>query len=334
MAGGFKLSKFYFDEDDNEKDFIIDDIEEKKIKKEENIKDLSGNSFKNFLESKKLKPKELEEKVKKYAEENDERAFEEVLSHMHGYLTYLMNSDLYIQGSDSEDIYQEGAIKLMNVIKKYDPQKGSFTSFAQSSIRKHIITAINKEQAKKRSILNNSHSLHAEITNKNGNTAIFIDELKDDKNDGEYFFNALIERDYEEYLVNEISQVLSHMESQVFYKRFIDRMSYKEIAVDLNMTRLDERTGKTVPDQKSVDNAIWRSRPKIRKVLEKLGIGPKYLDEKFRIFSDGFEFDDEFDDFEKIFINDIIFCISDHDRIVCYNGNIIFENGEVLTWQL
>jgi len=230
------------------------------------------------VESKKLSKEILDESVK-LAKDGDEDAYRMILGHLHNYICYL-TKEFFIQGAEPKDIYQEGAIKLLNVIQKYDSEKGSFTFFAQSSIRKHIITSINKEQAKKRSILNTSYSLDDETKNQDGETISFMDKVSDLDNtqssENSYYGYDIIQKDYEEFLVEEISKVLSSMEKKVFVLRFMEGYTYREIAEKLNLTKR-EKNGDIEYDQKSVDNAIWRSRPKIKKVLEKLNIRQCFL---------------------------------------------------------
>jgi hypothetical protein len=87
----------------------------------------------------------------------------------------------------------------------------------------------------------------------------------------------LVQRDYEEYIIEKISEVLSDLETKVFILRFIKDLSYKEIAAELGLYKQTKK--KRILDQKSVDNAIWRSRPKIKKVLEKLNIRSHKIDQ-------------------------------------------------------
>lgn len=231
----------------------------------------------NFIKYKKLKPEELQENII-LAREGDDFAFSKVLSHMKRYLEKL-EDEFFIQGGDKDDVFQEGAVKLLNVIQKYDPEKGSFNSFAQSSIRKHIITSINREQAQKRLVLNRSHSLNVTMSSSDPDCATtFLDNLPDERKNNSNPLD-IVQKDYEDYLISEISKVLSKMETKVFYLRFIERDSYKDIALKLGFVKYNKE-GKELPDQKAVDNAIMRSRPKIKKVLEKLNLAPKdFLDE-------------------------------------------------------
>ena len=236
-----------------------------------------GFNISGFIQYNKLEKEELIEVVKK-AKQGDEIAFNKIVCHMHKFLMHLKDK-FFIQGSDSEDVYQEGLIKLVNVIDKFDSSKGSFTPFAQQAIEKHIITCINREKAQKRYPFNNSYSLDVCIVDSSSSEQThmtFVDNLED-STPGEGFNPVeVVQKDYESFLVKEINKVLSSMEEKVFYLRFIEHLSYKDIAAELELYKEDE-DGTMFPDQKSVDNAIMRSRPKIKKVLEKLGLRPKEL---------------------------------------------------------
>ena len=233
------------------------------------------------IKHKGLSKEELKDAIEK-SKKGDEASFELILSHMYNYLIHL-SRDFFIQGSDNEDIYQEAAIKLINVIDKYEESKGSFMSFAQSSIRKHIITVMNREMAKKRCILNTSYSLDDSTENEDGDRLSYIDTIaSEDAISPQHLGDPLevVRKDYEEYLIDEISKNLSDMEQKVFVLRFIERYTYKEVASLLNLYKIDNE-GMRVVDQKSVDNAIGRSRPKIKKALQKLKISPKEFNKEF-----------------------------------------------------
>jgi len=242
-----------------------------RYQKNENYNRRNFGYFQN-IQSKKLSKEELKEQIK-LAKDDDQDAFQAILSHMHNYLCFL-TKEFFIQGSEPQDVYQEGVIKLLNVISKYDEQKGPFISFAQASIRKHIITSINREQAKKRKVLNISFSLNDETRNPEGESVEYIDTItSSDETCGKVKSPMdLVQQDYEKFIIEKILKVLSPLEQKVFYLRFIQEMSYKEIAKELKLKKRNKKTKKTILDQKSVDNAIWRSRPKIKKVLKSIGI--------------------------------------------------------------
>ena len=229
------------------------------------------------IKYKKLTKEELKESIEK-SKKGDEDAYFKILCHMHQYLCHLTRN-FFILGSDPFDVYQEGAIKLSNVIEKFNLKKGSFVTFAQSSIRKHIITTFNREKAKKRTILNTSYSLDDIITNEEGEFVSFIDTIADESspiNTAMGNPKDIIEKDNERHIIEEVSKSLSEMETEVFKLRFILGYSYKEIAKELKFYK-KSKSNRKVLDQKAVDNAIWRSRPKIKKALEKLQICPKII---------------------------------------------------------
>lgn len=242
---------------------------------------MSENSILPYvgIRPKKIAKDELEEQVI-LAQKGSERAFERILAHKHSYICHIMK-EFFIQGSEPQDVYQECAIKLINIIEKYDSSKGSFDAFANSSIRKHIITSINKEKAKKRKVLNDCYSLNDETKNADGESVIFMETITENLDANSHTnsytkdtFFEIVQKDHEEHLVNNICDVLSEMEARVFVLRYIEHYSYKEIAKELDLYKLDLKLKVKILDQKAVDNAIWRSKPKIKKVLEKMGLNP------------------------------------------------------------
>lgn len=234
----------------------------------------------NFgIKPKKLSKDELEVQIK-LAKKGDERAFEKILSHKHDHICHVMR-EFFIQGSEPQDVYQECAIKLINIIDKYEFEKGGFDSFANSSIRKHVITSINREKAKKRMVLNQSRSLDDETKNADGDSMSLFDTISEKDCENFYapdMFVEMIQNDYENYLVDEICKDLSEMEARVFILRYIDHLSYKQIAKELSLFKPDSKIKVKILDQKAVDNAIWRSKPKIKKTFIRLGLDPgEYL---------------------------------------------------------
>ena len=73
---------------------------------------------------------------------------------------------------------------------------------------------------------------------------------------------------------------MSELESSVFYLRYFEHLSYKEIAKKLKLYKVDTTLNRKILDPKAVDNAIWRSRPKIRKVLQREGLDPNIIERK------------------------------------------------------
>jgi hypothetical protein len=135
--------------------------------------------------------------------------------------------------------------------------------------------------AKKRIILNTSYSLDDSVPNENGESISYMDIVSNEMSLGNSSIGnplQIVTKDYEEFLIDEVSKNLSDMEQKVFVLRFIEGYSYKEVAEKLHFYKM--RKGKRVLDAKSIDNAIVRSRPKIKKALEKLNINPKDFDKE------------------------------------------------------
>jgi len=230
-----------------------------------------------------LQRDELAKQVR-LAKKGDDSAFNKILGHKHSYICYIMK-EFFIQGSESQDVYQECAIKLINIIEKYDKSKGTFDAFANDSIRKHIITEINRQKANKRKVLNNSYSLDDETTNDNGESITFIETITENLESSSHIkdsFVEIVQKDHEEYLVKSITAVLSDMESKIFILRYMEHYSYKEISKELDLYKIDRRLKVKILDQKAVDNAIWRSKPKIKNILEKLGLNPNEFIGRFK----------------------------------------------------
>ena len=147
----------------------------------------------------------------------------------------------FLMGGETEDLIQEGMIGLCQAIDGYKcKEKGgqSFKNFAYLCIWRRIIDAVKVAASKKNAPLNNSVSV----------------------SDAELLFSNL---DPEERVISdddrrELNKMMSKQLSDIEFKVFtmyMDGASVSEIC---------EMTGKS---QKSVDNAVQRSKMKLRKVL-------------------------------------------------------------------
>ena len=72
------------------------------------------------------------------------------------------------------------------------------------------------------------------------------------------------------------------METKVFVLRFIKSYSYKEIAEELKLYKINKRSGRKRLDCKSIDNSVCRSKPKIKKALYRLNITTDLFDEEIK----------------------------------------------------
>jgi RNA polymerase sigma factor (sigma-70 family) len=219
---------------------------------------------------KKLKKEEIIDIVFE-AKKGNELAYNKILCHLYNYICFLI-SKYFVHGSESQDIAQECAVKLLNIIEKYDEEKGTFDAFSKSSMEKHIKTKINEQKTQKRKILNESYSFTNEKKDEEGNDlGNFSENISEDKNVSNdtksvnSFIYEIVQKDYEKYLLECIQRNLSDLEAKVFYLRYFEHLNYKEIAKKLSLYKTDSACNRKILNQKAVDNAIWRSRPKIKK---------------------------------------------------------------------
>ncbi len=137
--------------------------------------------------------------------------------------------------TEVEDAVQEATFALYSAVKNYDGEKSSFFTFANTCIKRSVISQIRRSTSKK----NIPDGLVTSIE----------DVELTDLNSPE---NILIERENYKTLTNNIKLELSSMEYRVL-QLFLAGESYCDIAKMLNIT------------EKSVDNALARIRKKLKK---------------------------------------------------------------------
>ena len=161
---------------------------------------------------------------------------------------------MYLLGADSEDLIQEGMIGLFKAVRDYDAGRdASFYTFAELCVSRQMYTAVQASTRKKHAPLNWYVSLSsAPSEGSEEETGSF--ELPDfrEKNPEE----LLIDRENEELLGKMIEKELSPLENQVL-DLYLTGMGYVQIARVLGR------------DEKSTDNALQRTRGKIRRALER-----------------------------------------------------------------
>lgn len=137
---------------------------------------------------------------------------------------------------DSDDMLQEGMLALLKAAETYDRSKGaSFATYADVCVSNKMRNAAAK------------HIPEA-------------DEISDEEDYGQPNptpEDILIEREKMKEMYDTISSVLSQKEWEIF-RMFLDGCSYSEIASQLKIT------------EKSVDNALMRTRRKLKAALTKL----------------------------------------------------------------
>lgn len=138
--------------------------------------------------------------------------------------------------ADADDLLQDGMLALLKAAETYDKTKGaSFATYAD-------VCVSNK--------MKNTVAKHIPET----------DEICEEDDYGQSDpspEDILIEREKMRELYNTISTVLSQKEWEIF-RMFLDGCSYSEIASELKIT------------EKSVDNALMRTRRKLKAALPKL----------------------------------------------------------------
>ena len=146
----------------------------------------------------------------------------------------------YIPGNDNDDVIQEGLIGLLEAARNYNAQKNvSFNSFASLCISRKIISAIRTATRTKNSFLNSYISLE------------YTDIPESRLNPEEIVIN----NENIDFIKKKIEMSLSKHEKNVL-SCFLKNMSYNEIAKKLGS------------NEKSVDNALSRSRRKLNILLQ------------------------------------------------------------------
>ncbi len=174
------------------------------------------------------------------AQGGDKDAEEELLIR-YRHLVLFFARKFFLIGGETEDLIQEGMIGLYQAVGEYDGGKGkSFRNFARLCIAHKIIDAVKKADSKKNAPLKNYVSIFSE------------EDLSLDAPDPE---EKMIYDDDRRELNKRMSRILTDVEFKVF-TMYMDGASSAEIC---------ETTGKS---PKSIDNAIQRSKQKLRKALK------------------------------------------------------------------
>lgn len=161
---------------------------------------------------------------------------------------------MYILGADSEDLIQEGMIGLFKAVRDYDSGRdASFATFADLCVSRQMYTAVQASRRQKHTPLNTYISLYEESSargEREGAELIQSMVSKADLNPED----LMIDRENVENLSRQIEQELSPFENQVL-DLYLTGMSYTQIARVL---------GK---DDKSTDNALFRIKGKVKRIL-------------------------------------------------------------------
>lgn len=157
---------------------------------------------------------------------------------------------MYLLGADSEDLIQEGMIGLFKAIRDYDcGRDASFYTFADLCISRQMYKAVQAAGRQKHLPLNTYISFKPMGDGEEEEALDYISS-KTELNPEELF----IDKESLEDLEKKIEKELSNFEKQVL-DLYMVGMSYVQIAKIL---------GK---DEKSTDNALQRTKGKIKKLV-------------------------------------------------------------------
>ena len=177
---------------------------------------------------------------------------ESVLIKRYTYLVYSKSRAYFLKGGDREDLIQEGLIGLCQAIKRFDLKKHeSFEYFAGLCVKRKLISAVKKYGRQKHSPLNDSKSLNKKI-NKDKKSCELLDFLEADSDYKP--LKAIISKESQAWLKKLMKDSLSKFEYKVFIL-YLEGYTYEEIG-----SKIDR-------DTKSVDNALYRSKFKLKQAF-------------------------------------------------------------------
>lgn len=171
------------------------------------------------------------------AKQGDARAFE-FLAFKYKKLLEWYVKQLKLPVSETDDFIQEGLIGLLKAIRTYDGKSSSFVTYASVCIKSNIISAVRK-------------------FNRHYNTLVPYDDNFDDtiKNVSGSPESDFIDRESVGIIYDKVFSVLSDYELAVF-EMYLSDMSYADMS---------KKLGK---DQKSVGNAVYRIRKKLKQTIK------------------------------------------------------------------
>ncbi len=191
-------------------------------------------------DEKKQLNKETDETLVSLAQGGDKSAEAEILLRYRNLVRFYARK-FFLVGGETEDLIQEGMIGLYQAIGgfKQEGENRSFKKFASLCVWRQIIDAVKKAAGKKNEPLKDYVSIADE--------GVSLTELDPEQ--------TIILNDDRKELNEKMSRILTDTEFKVF-TMYMDGRSCAEIC---------EITGK---GYKSVDNAVQRSKQKLRKAFQ------------------------------------------------------------------
>lgn len=186
---------------------------------------------------------------------------EEIMDYIlekHKHIVKAKASSMYLIGADKQDLIQEGMIGLFKAVRDYDAGRdASFSTFADLCVTRTMYSAIQSSNRKKHTFLNTYISLYSTGNQGEGDKQETDSGMMMDLMSSAGGLNpeqVILDRESVRMLEEAIDAELSELEKQVL-DLHLTGMGYVEIAKVLGR------------DEKSTDNALWRIRSKIRKIL-------------------------------------------------------------------
>lgn len=181
-----------------------------------------------------------DEQLVKAAQADDKQAMEALLLRYAGMVRSIARG-YFLVGGDTEDLIQEGMIGLYQAINDFVGYTARFKPFARLCITRRILDAVKASGRQKNQPLNNYVSLFDEE----------LDALTQDDP-----LSEMIHREDDEEFFRKMSEVLSDLEFRIL-TMYMKGLSTADIC---RITKKNE---------KSVDNALQRSKKKLQKAFEK-----------------------------------------------------------------
>ena len=148
------------------------------------------------------------------------------------------SAELYHQGIEKDDLFQEGLIGLHNAVRTYDPDStASFRTYAGVCIRNRLISAVRAANSNKNKI----NSCAVPLSDQTEEPASAVSEPE----------NVVVAKENVKELWIQIEKRLSDTEKSVL-SGYLDGKSYDSMAKELGITK------------KSCDNAMQRVRKKLK----------------------------------------------------------------------
>ncbi len=154
------------------------------------------------------------------------------------------------RGAGKDDLFQEARMGFLNAVRNYNASS-PFSAFAKLCVHTAVVSAIRKNNKKGAKILNFSISLTSDDSDDMEKSELVIASLDDPETD-------YIKKESYIEISEKVKEALSRLEYEILQK-YLKGKSYLEIAKELSK------------NEKAIDNAIQRTRKKIKNIFNAKG---------------------------------------------------------------